>query len=279
MRKALFSGKTLTAAIFFSVAVALFLSLATAALASTAQCEPQVAQSSPTAYWSSYKDYLEHRLTVDESLENTGGCVPCLLRIAEVEASQGVTVQTPMPLEIGNLAPSAIRNVRLQFMVPLGVASFRSHLRVVCGPLPPQPVSSSQFRIEPPVAWANEGCPVPPPEMSGLAMPADQAYGPRVFTATLRDENGNPVAGKALKWRLSDPVGFRIIQSSGVTDENGQTAALVTPPQYFVCIVPYFDRGMTIVSAVTDDGRQAGATFVYSRCAPVGATPPWAGLT
>ncbi|MCL4474419.1 MAG: Ig-like domain-containing protein [Actinobacteria bacterium] len=277
MRNTYFAGYSLPALAFLALTLVAIFSFQAVAFASTAQCDPQVAQTAPQAYWSSYNDYLERRLTVDENLQNTGGCVPCQLRIAQVEASQGVSIETPLPIDLGDIPQAASGNVRLKFMVPAGVDSFYSRIKVVCAPAPPQPVSSPQFTIEPPLAWANEGCPVAPPELDGLELPTDQQYGARLFTATLKDEGGSPVAGKAVKWRLSDPFGFRIIESSGVTDAAGQATALVTPPQYFVCIVPYFDRGITKVTATTDDGLQANATFAYSRCAPVGATPPWAG--
>lgn len=277
MRYTLFAGNSLPALAFLALTLVAIFSFQAVAFASTTPCDPEVAETAPQAYWFSYNDYIEHRLTVDENLQNTGGCVPCQLRIAQVEASQGVSVETPLPIDLGEIPQAASGNIRLQFMVPAGVGSFRSRIKVICAPVPPQPVSSPQYSIEPPLAWANEGCPQAPPELEGLGLPTDRRYGPRLFTATLKDGSGNPVAGKTVKWHLSDPFGFRILESSGATGAQGQATALVTPPQYFVCIAPYFDRGITLVSATTGDGLQADATFVYSRCAPAGATPPWAG--
>jgi len=58
------------------------------------------------------------------------------------------------------------------------------------------------------------------------------------------------------------------IEISGLVKRYGQVTALVTPPQYFICVAPYFDRGSTRVSAISEDLLAGNATFVYTRCAP-----------
>lgn len=103
--------------------------------------------------------------------------------------------------------------------------------------------------------------------MSIPGLPVDLSYGPRLFTATLVDENGNPVAGRSVKWSLSNNISFRIMASTDVTDEQGQVTALVTPPDYFICISPYFSQELTVVGARSEDNQDASAIFVYSRCA------------
>ena len=247
-------------------------------------CEPKVNELGAVAFWDNYNDYLERRLTVDESLENTGGCVPCLLRIAQVDPSDGVSLETTLPIDLGELQPAENTTIRMKFRVPPGVIRFKSRAWFICGqPAPvqePQPVPDGQLAIEPSFAWANEGCPVTPPgeiaapeiqsaELAIPGLPDDLSYGPRLFKATLVDENGDPVAGRNIKWSLSNNISFRILDSTDVTDEQGQVTALVTPPQYFICVVPYFSRDLTRVTAISEDGHAGSATFLYSRCAPI----------
>ncbi|MHB9111453.1 MAG: Ig-like domain-containing protein [Thermoleophilia bacterium] len=249
---------------------------ASPASASTAPspCEPQVAELGAVPFWHNYNDYLERRLTVDESLKNTGGCLPCLLRLAQVEPSDGVSLETTLPIDLGELQPAENITVRMKFRVPAGVSRFQSRARFICGqPAPetgPQPVPGGLMMIKPSFAWANEGCPVlPPAEMAAPELPADLSYGPRLFTATLVDKNGDPVAGKSVKWSLSNNISFRILASTDVTDDQGRATALVTPPQYFICVAPYFSRDLTRVIAISEDSLGDSATFVYSRCLPL----------
>lgn len=254
------------------------------ASASTAEipCEPQVTELGAVPFWDNYGDYLQRRLTVDESLENTGDCFPCLLRLAQVDPSDGVTVETSLPMDLGELQPAENTTIRMKFRIPAGVIHFQSRARFVCGQPDPgpasQPANDGPLTIDPSFSWANEGCPVEPPEemfdgemppawMSGLEWPADLSYGPRLFTATLVDENGDPVTGKNIKWSLSNDISFRILASTDITDDQGQVTVLVTPPQYFICVSPYFSRDMTRVIAISEDNLSDSATFVYSRCA------------
>lgn len=247
-------------------------------------CEPKVVELGAVPLWDNYNDYLERRLTVDESLENTGGCVPCLLRLAQVDPSDGVSLETTLPIDLGELQPAENTTIRMKFRVPPGVIRFNSRAQFICGqPAPvqdPQPVPDGQLAIEPSFAWANEGCLVTPPEELGApefkpaelaapGLPDDLSYGPRLFTSALVDENGEPVAGMNIKWSLSNNISFRILDSTDVTDDQGQVTALVTPPQYFICVVPYFSRDATRVTAISEDGHAGNATFLYSRCAPL----------
>jgi len=260
----------------FGVLIIILALFTTTAQAAETQCEPQISSASVRPFWASYGDYLDNRLSVDESLQSSGNCTPCRLQIARLEASEGVSLETPMPLDLGELPAAATGTVRIKFRIPEGVRKFHTRAHLICDSDGAQTVSSGSIAIEQPLAWANETCPVAPPEMTGRPVPADTSYGPRLFTVTVRDADGNPVAGGHVKWHLSDPIDFRIIESETVTDASGRATALVTPPQYFICIAPYFDRGLTAVAATMDDGLSAQATFIYSRCAPAGATPPWA---
>lgn len=116
-----------------------------------------------------------------------------------------------MPIELGELQPAARATVRMKFRVPPGVYRFHTRARFICGeaePKPtPTPVNDGQLSIQPSFAWANEGCPVlPPAEIAGQDLPNDLSYRSRLFTVTLTDENGYPVAGKLIKWHLSNNI-------------------------------------------------------------------------
>ncbi|MDO8735627.1 MAG: Ig-like domain-containing protein [Thermoleophilia bacterium] len=265
---------TVTLACMAVLALLVTATPASAAIPDPPACEPRVIEIAAVPFWENYNDYLDRRLTIDESVENSGGCLPCLLRIAQVDPDEGVSLETKLPIDLGELQPAAGTTFRMKFRVPPGVSRFHSRARFICRPPVPRPeplpATGSQLTIQPPFAWANEGCPVsPPPEMAGQELPADLGYTSRLFTATLVDENGDPMPGKTVKWHLSNNIDFRIIDSTGVTDELGNVTVLVTPPQYFICVVPYFDRGVTRVTAVTEDRVEDTATFVYTRCAPL----------
>lgn len=239
-------------------------------------CESQIEAISATPFWSSYEEYVSRILTVDETVQNQGPGGSCHVRIASISVDNGVSIETPLPLDVGEVPSWGTGSVRIKFTVPPGVTRFRSRLLATCGP---QPVEApGRLAIQPAYAYANEGCPAGPvPDLSPRPLPEDQSYTPRRFVATLLNEDGSPAAGKKIDWSLSNPVQFRILDSSAITDENGQAFTLVTAPQYFVCIAPYFDRGATIVTATSEDGGSAEALFVYTRCAPLGTSPPWAG--
>ncbi len=267
--------RSFTAISIFFLAALVVLTVATTAFASATTCDPQLSESAATPFWGSYGDYSENVLTVDESVQNTSSCATCTLRIAQVTATEGVTVETPLPIDLNNVPQAASTTIRIKYRVPPGVTSFHSRARVICAPAP-RPVNTGQFSIKPSVAWANEGCPVAPPEMAGLPLPEDQRYGWRSFTAALKDIDGKPISGMPVKWGLSVPYAFRIVSSDTATDELGHAAVIVSPPEYFVCIIPYYSSAGTQVTASIADGKTAEATFVYSRCLPGGSTPPWA---
>lgn len=242
--------------------------------ASAAACEPVIDSITASPYWASYGDYASRLLTIDEYVSGSSACDTCRYQVEEVTASQGVIPRAALPASLENLDGGPQSRVTIRFQVPEGVNSFSSSLRVTCQPQPA--LVTAELTIDPEYALANEGCPEGPvPELAGLPLPADQQYGARAFTITLTDTLGRPLAGKAIKWSLSDNVFFRFLSQATVTDANGQATALVTPPQYFTGVAPYFDKGSTLVTAVSEGGEQASALFVYTRCAPVGERPPW----
>lgn len=268
--------KTAITLTVLSLAVLGLLIFSGVALGSNPDCQPQVSVTTAHPFWENYGNYLERKLTVDESLRNVGNCLSCQMQVVRVETNQGVTLETPLPLDLGNLPQTASGAIRVHFRIPVGVSHFNSRLQVICDPRGTQPLTADQLTIDPPLAWANEGCPLePPPELAGKTLPDDQVFGARLYTATLKDEAGNPLVGQTLKWHLSNTFNFRILDSTTVTNAAGQITALVTPPQYFVCVIPYYDKGMTEVRAVRGDGLQASGAFVFTRCAPPGSVPPW----
>lgn len=244
-------------------------------VASAATCEPAIDRITASPYWASYDDYTSRLLTVDEFVYGSSACDTCRYQVEEVTASQGVTAHAALPATLESLDGGEQSRVSIRFQVPEGVSSFSSGLRITCQPQPA--VVTEQLAIDPGTALANEGCPEGPvPELAGMIQPADRQYGSRPFTVTLTDTLGRPLAGRTVKWSLSNGIDFRFLSQETVTDENGQATAIVTPPQYFTGIAPYFDKGSTLVSALSEGGSEASALFVYTRCAPVGEKPPWA---
>lgn len=247
---------------------------ASPAIASAVTCDPAIDSVIAHPYWSSYDDYASGMLTVDEYIRGSSACGTCRYQVEEITASHGVVARTALPAAVGNLSGGSDSRLTVKYQVPDGVNSFTSSLRVTCQTEPA--IVTGEMTIDPGHALANEGCPEGPvPDLAGLPLPADQQYGARLFTITLKDPLGRPLAGRTIKWSLSNNIDFRFLSQATVTDANGQAAALVTPPQYFTGIAPYFDKGATLVTAVSEGGQQATALFVYTRCAPVGERPPW----
>lgn len=244
--------------------------------------DPQLQPSSVVPFWATYNDFRERRLTVDESLQNIGGCLAGAINISNIEADNGVIIETPMPIDLGELPATATGTITItvKYRVPPGVSRFRARLHAVCrpGPPPPPPTASASYSVymEPGFAYANEGCPLELVSEAPVSpLPDDQTYAPRRFTVTVKDTNGNPVAGKKIDWWLSNMVQFRIIDGSAITDDNGQAFAVVSPPMFFVCISPYFDRRATLLFVGTEGAAPGQALFAYTRCTPPGMDPPW----
>lgn len=247
---------------------------ASPAIASAATCEPSIDSVAARPYWSSYDDYTGGLLTVDEYIRGSSSCGTCRYQVEEITASQGVVAHTSLPASVGSLSGGSDSRLTVKYQVPEGVNSFTSSLRVTCQTEPV--IVTEEITIDPGHALANEGCPEGPvPDLAGLPLPSDQQYGARLFTVTLTDTLGRPLIGKSIKWSLSNNIDFRFLAQATITDASGQAAALVTPPQYFTGIAPWFDKGTATITALSEDGQRAEALFVYTRCAPVGEKPPW----
>jgi hypothetical protein len=264
------------AGVLLLAAITLLLAAAPASAAYAAACDPHLSQQAASARWSSFADYSDRVLTVEQTVSQDT-CTRCLLRVDAVQAGSGVRTLTPMPLELGTVSRSSPGSLQVRYQVPPGINTFVSNLKATC--LESAPVAAPQLNIQPAYALADQGCPPGPvPELSGLPLPAEQDYGTRRFVVTLTGADGNPLAGRHVKWSLSNPVmtEFFLTASSNVTDAQGQAYVTVSPPVYPVDIAPYFSKNSTKVTARTDDGSSASALFVYTRCAPPGQAPPWA---
>ena len=270
----------LTTVIILCIFVLFMAVSASITFAAEPECPTDITESGATSFWASYSDYRERLLTVDETLSSNSPCLSCRLQLEEVHVSNGVSLETPLPSYLGELQQAGSRQLRMKFRIPHGVGSFNSRIRLICVPAPaPDPVPPQVMPVmtlDPPMALANEGC----PEISlGVAgshpIPGDTAYGPRRFLVTLKDAGGNPLSGRSIKWSLSNDIDFRVTDSTATTDANGQAYAVITPPQYFICIIPYYSRGRTLVVASGEEGDSAASIFVYTRCAPPGSVPPW----
>ncbi|MHB8859104.1 MAG: metallophosphoesterase [Thermoleophilia bacterium] len=82
-------------------------------------------------YWSSYADYVNHDLSVEYSIANSGGDATNL-RVAYLGASNGVLPLTFTPVVLGGLAGGASTPVTIHYLVPTGVAAFRATTYVTC---------------------------------------------------------------------------------------------------------------------------------------------------
>lgn len=224
-------------------------------------CDPQIQTSAVAPYWASYNDFRERRLSVRESLQNIGGCQPCAIDVSSIEADNGVTVETPLPIGIGNLPDAATGNITVRYRVPPGISSFRVHLSAVCRPTPPPPVTTQLvISLTPEHAFVMDGCPTFAP------LPPEEEYGPKRFTATVLDLDGNPASGQSVYWSIDDPVHFTVSphESTFTTDADGKAYLTVYPP-WDKLRVPG-DQGSTLVTAGVDGAVTARTTFSYCRC-------------
>ncbi len=103
---------------------------------------------SVVALWSSYQDYLERHLTVTNTLHNVSTFELDNVAITGSSASSGVTLGTPLPLTIGNMAAGTTATFSLQFMVPSNLTVFREWINASTsnssGKLPVQTLTANK---------------------------------------------------------------------------------------------------------------------------------------
>lgn len=88
------------------------------------------------AYWASYDDYLEGKLTVPYQISNTGGVTGYNVTIETATATNGVINSTFVPVWLGDMGPGDWNLVPFVWDVPSGVTRFRSTLKICsdCNP-------------------------------------------------------------------------------------------------------------------------------------------------
>ncbi len=82
-------------------------------------------------YWASYADYVNHDLSVDYSIANSGGDATNL-QVVYLSASNGVLPLTATPVALGSLAAGASAPATIHYLVPTGVSVFRATTYVSC---------------------------------------------------------------------------------------------------------------------------------------------------
>ena len=79
-------------------------------------------------YWASYADYRARTLSVGVDIHNQGSNTAYDAAITKASNTNGVTLISSIPLEIGDLAAGDKRSETMKYYVPPGVSSFRSIL-------------------------------------------------------------------------------------------------------------------------------------------------------
>lgn len=80
---------------------------------------------SAVALWDNYSDYLQRRLTINNTIKNTSPFEVNNVAITSASASFGASLVTPLAINIGNMAAGATATFALQFQVPSNVTVFR----------------------------------------------------------------------------------------------------------------------------------------------------------
>lgn len=80
------------------------------------------------AHWASYADYQLSLLSTDYRINNTGTNTGYNLQVTGSTATAGVSLATPTPVALGDVAGGSGAMFTLRYQVPAGVVSFRSNL-------------------------------------------------------------------------------------------------------------------------------------------------------
>ncbi|MHB8791897.1 MAG: right-handed parallel beta-helix repeat-containing protein [Thermoleophilia bacterium] len=87
---------------------------------------PQLSLGQPEPIWATYVDYLQHRLSIRWPVNNDGNNTVYNAVVTGCMNTNGVMVETPLPLMIGDLAGGSSTTFTLAYSVPMGVGTFRS---------------------------------------------------------------------------------------------------------------------------------------------------------
>lgn len=93
---------------------------------------PTLGLATTQIYWASMADFQARELSVDYSLDNRGNGDATGVEIIYAQATNGVFPLTPMPAAVGDLDRGQNGPVTLKYLVPPGVASFRSTSYAAC---------------------------------------------------------------------------------------------------------------------------------------------------
>ncbi len=83
--------------------------------------------------WNSYSDYLDRRLSVDYRLGNGEDKRLLAVQVYSLDANNGATPLTEVPVSLGDLDAGATVDFTVQYQVPPGVVSFTAATGVSCG--------------------------------------------------------------------------------------------------------------------------------------------------
>ncbi|MHB9111812.1 MAG: S8 family serine peptidase [Thermoleophilia bacterium] len=78
------------------------------------------------AYWASFADYLIRELTVQTMFSNKGAGTAYGVTMTGATSTNGVTLSSPMPFNMGDLISGASAEFGIRYHVPTGVGSFRT---------------------------------------------------------------------------------------------------------------------------------------------------------
>lgn len=84
-------------------------------------------------YWKDYNDFTNHQLSVDMRLANPGQGNALGTTVTGIQATNGVTVNTTVPLALGDIsAGGGYANFTVHYNVPSGVTGFQTRISANC---------------------------------------------------------------------------------------------------------------------------------------------------
>lgn len=89
--------------------------------------EPAVGTTIDSVGWASYADYVAGELTVRMVISNDGADTAYGLAMTGAACTNGVSLSSPMPLNIGDLASGASVNLDIRYHIPAGVDWFKTN--------------------------------------------------------------------------------------------------------------------------------------------------------
>lgn len=87
--------------------------------------KPGVGVSIQSSHWASYADYTARDLTVTLRFSNNGATTAFATAMTGSTNTNGVILNTAMPLAVGDLNAGATMDVTARYNIPVGVGSFR----------------------------------------------------------------------------------------------------------------------------------------------------------